>query len=132
DNHDARAEIARVLADGGIFAPIWNVRDASVPWVAELTGIIRSGRAADAAVHSREGRQFGPLFRRAERAEVRHSLPMRTDTLLELVRTRSRYLVSEPDERALMESAVVALVEGMPEPFDLPYIAVAFRAEVLR
>jgi SAM-dependent methyltransferase len=48
DNHDARAEIARVLADGGVFAPIWNVRDESVEWVAELTRIIGGGTAASA------------------------------------------------------------------------------------
>ena len=36
DSAEARAEIARVLRPGGVFAPIWNVRDDSVPWVAEL------------------------------------------------------------------------------------------------
>jgi SAM-dependent methyltransferase len=132
DNHAARAEIARVLADDGVFAPIWNVRDQSVGWVAELTGIIQGGAAADAAVHAREGRQFGPLFRRAERAEFRHSVPMTSNTLLDVVRTRSRYLVSGPDEREEIVRAVVALVRDLPEPFELPYVTVAFRAEVLR
>jgi SAM-dependent methyltransferase len=132
DNHDARAEIARVLADGGVFAPIWNVRDQSVPWLAELTAIIGGGTAANAAVHAREERQFGPLFRRAERAEFRHSVPMTSDTLLDVVRTRSRYLVAEEDERREIERRVSELAAGLPEPFELPYVTVAFRAEVLR
>ena len=132
DNHEARGEIARVLADGGVFAPIWNVRDETEPWVAELTGIIGGGTAADARVHAREGRQFGPLFRRAERAEFRHSLQMTSDTVLDMVRTRSRYLVAEADERREIERRVAELVAGLPEPFELPYIAVAFRVEVLR
>jgi SAM-dependent methyltransferase len=132
DNHDARAEIARVLADGGVFAPIWNVRDQSVPWVAELTRIIHGGAAADASVHSRQGRQFGPLFRRAERAEFRHSVSMTSDTLLDVVRTRSRYLVAGEDERREIERRVSELVSTLPEPFALPYFAIAFRAEVLR
>ena len=132
DNHDARAEIARVLADGGVFAPIWNVRDETEPWVAELTGIIGGGTAADARVHAREGRQFGPLFRRAERAEFRHSVPMTSDTLLDVVRTRSRYLVAGEDERREIEHRVTELVAAFSEPFELPYVAVAFRAEVLR
>jgi SAM-dependent methyltransferase len=132
DNHDARGEIARVLDDGGVFAPIWNIRDQTVPWVAQLTGIIAGGAASDARVHAREGRQFGPLFRRAERAEFRHSMPMTSDTLLDVVRTRSRYLVAEADERREIEHRVAELVAGLPEPFELPYIAVAFRAEVLR
>jgi SAM-dependent methyltransferase len=132
DNHTARGEIARVLADGGVFAPIWNVRDQTEPWVAELTGIIGGGAAADARVHAREGRQFGPLFRRAERAEFRHSVPMTSDTLLDVVRTRSRYLVAEEDERRRIERGVSELVDRLPAQFELPYVAVAFRAEVLR
>jgi SAM-dependent methyltransferase len=132
DNHEARAEIARVLSDDGVFAPIWNVRDESVPWVAQLTTIIGPDSDSSASVHAREGRQFGPLFRRAERAAFRHSVPMTSDTLLDVVRTRSHYLVAGTAEREEIEAAVVALVADLPEPFELPYIAVAFRAEVLR
>jgi SAM-dependent methyltransferase len=132
DNHAARAEIARVLADGGVFAPIWNVRDESVPWVKSLTGIIGSGSTASASVHARENRQFGPLFRRAERAEFRHAVPMTSDTLRDVVRTRSRYLTAEKAEQDEIDRAVAALVAGLPEPFELPYVTVAFRAEVLR
>ncbi len=132
DNHDARAEIARVLADDGVFAPIWNVRDESVEWVAELTRILGGGAATSAAVHARAGRQFGPLYRRAERAEFRHSVPMTSDTLLDVVRTRSRYLVAEEDDRREIDRGVSELVSGLPEQFELPYVAVAFRAEVLR
>jgi SAM-dependent methyltransferase len=132
DTHGARAEIARVLADGGIFAPIWNVRDESLPWVAALTGVIGDGAASSAVVHAREGRQFGPLFRRAERAEFRYSVPMTSDTLLDVVRTRSRYLVAGEDERSEIERGVAAVIDGLPESFELPYVTVAFRAEVLR
>jgi SAM-dependent methyltransferase len=132
DNHDARAEIARVLADDGVFAPIWNVRDESVEWVAELTRILGGGAATSAAIHARVGRQFGPLYRRAERAEFPHSVPMTSDTLLDVVRTRSRYLVAEEDDRREIDRGVSELVSGLPEQFELPYVAVAFRAEVLR
>jgi SAM-dependent methyltransferase len=132
DNHAARAEIARVLGDGGVFAPIWNVRDQTEPWVAELTGLLGGGAAADARVHAREGRQFGPLFRRAERAEFRHAVPMTSDTMLDVIRTRSRYLVAAEDERRKVERGVSELAGRLPEQFELPYVAVAFRAEVLR
>src|SRR6266516_2596897 len=37
DHDAAHAEIARVLRPGGVFGPVWNVRDESVDWVAELT-----------------------------------------------------------------------------------------------
>ena len=94
--------------------------------------IIGGGTAASASVHAREGRQFGPLYRRAERAEFRHAVPMTSDTLLDVVRTRSRYLVAGEDERREIDRGVAALVAGLPEQFELPYVAVAFRAEVLR
>lgn len=35
----AVAEMARVLKPGGVLGLIWNVRDESVPWVAELSTI---------------------------------------------------------------------------------------------
>ena len=40
DGARALAEIHRVLRPGGGLGLIWNVRDESVPWVAELTRII--------------------------------------------------------------------------------------------
>jgi SAM-dependent methyltransferase len=37
---ESLAEIHRVLKPGGVLGLIWNVRDQSVPWVAELTRIM--------------------------------------------------------------------------------------------
>jgi hypothetical protein len=56
---------------------------------------------------------------------------MTSDTLLDVVRTRSR-LVAEEDDRREIDRGVSELVSGLPEQFELPYVAVAFRAEVLR
>jgi ubiquinone/menaquinone biosynthesis C-methylase UbiE len=44
DGDRALAEIHRVLRPGGGLGLIWNVRDESVPWVAELTRIIEPYR----------------------------------------------------------------------------------------
>ena len=44
DGARALAEIHRVLRPGGGLGLIWNVRDESVPWVAELTRIIEPYR----------------------------------------------------------------------------------------
>src|SRR5256886_989687 len=72
DPEPAHREIARVLAHGGGFAPVWNVRDDSVPWVAELT------RIADDVADRRGGGVEGglvagtrPGFRRAALAGSR-------------------------------------------------------------
>ncbi|MFE3579864.1 class I SAM-dependent methyltransferase [Streptomyces vinaceus] len=45
DPQRAVPEIARVLRDGGTFGVLWNHRDLSVPWVAELDRFTRTLRA---------------------------------------------------------------------------------------
>jgi SAM-dependent methyltransferase len=132
DNDEARAEIARVIAPGGVFAPIWNTRDESVEWVEKLARIVAPGTGVTAARHAREGRDLGPHFRKPERAEFRHSTEQTTEGLLALVGSRSSYLTAGPDEQHRIDESVRGLVAGLPEPFELPYVAIAFRAEVLR
>ena len=129
DNDEARAEIARVLRPGGVFAPIWNIRDESVDWVARLTPIIPAGAGASASVHVVPGRDFGPLFGRPERTEFRHSVEHTTESLVRLIQSRSMYLVADEGKREHVQEAVRSLVEGLPQPFALPYVTVAFRAQ---
>ena len=47
---------------------------------------------------------------------------MTSDTLLDVVRTRSRYLVAREEERRAIELGVSELVSGLPERFELPYV----------
>jgi SAM-dependent methyltransferase len=131
DNDQARGEIARVLRLGGIFAPIWNIRDESVDWVATLTTIIPVGAGASPSVHVRPGRNFGPRFSRPERAEFRHAVLHTADSLVHLVQSRSMYLVADDVKRSRIESQVRELVEVLPLSFELPYVTVAFRAQVV-
>jgi len=42
DAPSALAEIARVLRADGVLVQAWNVRDPSVPWVAELDDLVES------------------------------------------------------------------------------------------
>jgi SAM-dependent methyltransferase len=128
DNDEAMAEIARVLRPGGVFAPLWNIRDESVDWAATLSTIIPAGSGASAAVHARPGRDFGPRFSRPERAEFRHAVLHTTESLVQLVQTRSVYLVADDVKRKRVERQVRELVEPLPQPFELPYVTVAFRA----
>lgn len=44
DAERALAELVRVLAPAGPIALVWNVRDESVPWIRELTGLIEPYR----------------------------------------------------------------------------------------
>jgi SAM-dependent methyltransferase len=129
DNEPALAEIARVLRPRRPFAPIWNIRDESVPWVREMSGIVVAGAGADANVHARAGRDFGPHFEQPERAEFGHVASHTADSLVELIRSRSAYLVASLAEREEMEARLRRVVRDLPEPFDLPYRTIAFRAQ---
>ncbi len=126
-NDLAREEIARVIRPGGVFGPIWNVRDDSVPWVAELTRAVLQGDGSSSFADLYEF-DFGPAFGDRERAEFRFSVEHTTASLLDLVRSRSKYLVAGGAERRELLAAAEAVVAGLPEPFELPYLTVAYRA----
>jgi SAM-dependent methyltransferase len=126
-NDLAREEIARVVRPGGVFGPLWNVRDDSVPWVAELTQTVLQGDGSSSAADYQSG-DFGPGFATRERAEFRFSVEHTTATLVDLVRSRSKYLTGDDSTRLQMVAAAEAVTAGLPQPFDLPYTTIAFRA----
>jgi SAM-dependent methyltransferase len=129
-NDAARAEIARVVRTGGVFGPVWNLRDDSVPWVAELTRTVLEGDGTGSPWDHSE-LELGPGFAGRERAEFRHSTEHTAESLRDLVRSRSKYLVASAPERRRMDAAVEAIAAGLPEVFELPYVTVAYRARRL-
>ena len=131
DRDRAHAEAARVLRAGGVFAPLWNLRDEAVPWVARLTAIVDAERG-EQGVEDDVG-SFGPLFGPVERAEFRHRTTHTADSLVGMITTRSYYLTAPPGRRAELEAAVRDLVATHPDlagrqTFALPYRTVVFRA----
>ena len=129
DPDPAHREIARVLAPGGVFAPIWNVRDHDEPWVRRLTEIADDVADRDGGVFNGElDRDFGPDFGPVERAQFRHRVPMTAERLVQLVASRSYYLTATPEKKTRIEAAVRELAATLPETFTLPYVTVAYRA----
>ncbi|HWE81389.1 MAG TPA: class I SAM-dependent methyltransferase [Gaiellaceae bacterium] len=126
DSAEARTEIARVLRPGGVLAPVWNVRDDSVPWVAELSRAVLAGGRGSGDYSS--GVELGPLFAQAERAEFRRSDEYTAASFLEFARSRSSYLTADAAARARIDAAVGAVTARLPETFELPYVTVAYRA----
>lgn len=132
----AHAEIARVLKPGGIFAPIWNVRDESVGWVSELTAAAELSQDGSAHISAFVD-TFGPGFGQPERAVFSHSTTLTTDMLVTLVRSRSHYLTSTPEHQAELDAAVRELAAEHPdiagrESFELPYLTYVYRARYER
>lgn len=136
DPEPAHAEIARVLRPGGVFAPIWNTRDESVPWVAALSEISdddTAGRGIREPVPAL--RDFGAAFDRVDRRRFRHHTRHTPDSLVGLISTRSYYLTASPQRRAQLERRVRELCATHPDlagrdSFELPYQTEVYRAVV--
>ena len=129
DPEAANAEAARVLRPGGHFAAVWNIRDEDVPWVAELSDLIEQKARADRRdLRNWPGADFGPAFGPVERFAGGHRMPMDADALVQLVASRSYYLVASEARRAELVTRVRGLAAGLPPAFEMPYVTVAYRA----
>lgn len=148
DRDRAHPEIARVLRPGGVFAPVWNVRDETVPWVVRLSEIIDgtrgrpsgerrggegmlTGEFTDLMDDRVLGPLFGPLFGTVQRRVFRHAVPMDAESLVALITTRSYYLTAAPEARTRIERRVRELAAELPETFDTPYLTAVYRAQRL-
>jgi SAM-dependent methyltransferase len=126
------AEIARVLRPGGVFGPLWNLREESVAWVAGLYGLMSLGDGSSRRVLPLAADALGAAFGPLESAGFRHVGRHTADSLVELVLSRSNVLTAPPRRRAEIEAAVRALVADLPQPFDLPYVTHTYRARLVR
>lgn len=131
DTARAHPEIARVLRDGGVFAPVWNYRDDRVPWVAALSGLLGSEEATRTDTSVRP--VPGAAFSEPEEAEFTHEQPLDRDALIDLVRSRSHVITLPADERDALLAAVATLAREHPDlagrdRFPLRYRTRAFRA----
>lgn len=130
DVPSASAEAARVLRPGGVLGLVWNVRDTSVAWVDELSGVIR-GSAAERMIETdsvRVGAPFGAL----ERRDLRWNRPMTVAQLVAMAASRSAVIALPQEARDGVLEAVRSLVATHPQTrgrdtLHLPYVTSAFR-----
>ena len=124
----ALAEIARVLRAAGGLALIWNERDESVPWVAELSHVMRW----DVRMPYRVGTDFRAVldesgrFTRAQRERFAFAQELDREGLCERVSTTSFIAAMDAAERDTILDGVRALVADFPERFELPYVTEVF------
>jgi SAM-dependent methyltransferase len=124
----AHAEIARVLRPGGRFVPIWNLRDARVPWVAESSALFDGARGGDTFDETKVT-SFGPRFGPVTLQTFEWSTTHTTASFLELIRSRSYYLVAGPEARQRLERQLRELLDELGREsgrFELPYVTYTY------
>ena len=131
DTDRAHAEIARVLRPGGVFAPLWNIRDPDVGWLVALSRTLDGAGRTHAGLL--EHPDFGPGFGPVRRENFRHTVDCTPARLLELVHSRSYYLAADAATRKRVDAAVRALTREHPDlagrdSFPLPYRTEVYRA----
>jgi SAM-dependent methyltransferase len=115
DGDQALAEIGRVLRPGGGVALVWNRRDESVPWVAELSQIIHWNRGLIPEydhIHLDGFTKWTCGYVQA----------LSHDGLLDRVASVSYIAAMDEHERAGVLAQVSELVRGFTEPIPLPYV----------
>jgi SAM-dependent methyltransferase len=128
----ALEEIHRVLVDGGRLGVLWNERDESVPWVAEL------GEAMRWPTHQpyEVGQDFTPVlasgpFVNIERRKFIHCQIFDHDGVFQRVLTTSYIAVmNDEDQRAVMRD-VKHVVDQLPATVELPYVTDVYRATAM-
>ncbi|SDS31888.1 class I SAM-dependent methyltransferase [Actinopolymorpha singaporensis] len=120
-------EVARVLRPGGRLGLVWNLRDVSVPWVAELDGILRDYAAAP--TEDRQVEQVGTPFGPVERRDFRWSHPMTPRDVMDMVASRSYVITLDAASREELLLRVRKLLDT-ERPTAMPYSTECYRAEL--
>ncbi|MGY4897097.1 class I SAM-dependent methyltransferase [Micromonospora aurantiaca (nom. illeg.)] len=130
DRERAHAEAARVLRPGGTFAPVWNIRDERVGWVAELTRIAHLGdNAGDVTQRYAD---FGAAFTAVEVGEFPHATTLTPDEVVGMLHTRSFWLTADTDERRRVDAELAELFAGHPDLAGRDAVELPYRTMVLR
>ncbi|MEY8042319.1 class I SAM-dependent methyltransferase [Saccharopolyspora cebuensis] len=118
DPQHAVPEIARVLRAGGTFGVLWNHRDLSVPWVAELDRFTRAARVresgpdgpAQAPSRSVMDPPTGSLFSPLAELRLTWSMPVTAEEIVGLMGTDASAIALPPEARHAVDEQVAGYV----------------------
>jgi SAM-dependent methyltransferase len=132
----AIAEAARVLSDGGVFGVVWNLRDESVEWVAELSRLLGGHAREDSWPHGEfhEGLigDLGGAFSDVE-AAFPHQQPLSRPDLVARVKSTVTFATADDHVRVELLAGLEDLMATHPQLRDAPtiyypYVTAAYRA----
>jgi SAM-dependent methyltransferase len=134
DPEPACTEIARVLRPGGVLGLLWNLRDGSVPWVADLDRILDwpADVVARAGDLSFEEIERHPAFDVAGRREFRNPVPFTPSRLVDWAASTSRVATRPEAERAAVLQGVAELARTHPDLHDQPVFAMPYTTVAIR
>lgn len=125
----ASREVARVLRPAGTLGLVWNLRDESVPWVAELSAVMR--QPGERELGAREP-EIGTPFTTREQHEVRWVHEQSREDFLAMVASRSYVSTLDPVDREALLGRVGDLLDAdtaLRGPVvPVPYVTYAHRA----
>jgi SAM-dependent methyltransferase len=130
DSETASREVARVLVPGGRLGLVWNLRDPSAAWVAELERIVAEpglGRPDELP-----GPEVGAGFAALESTRIPWSTRLTPAAVVELVASRSWAITMPRRRREAMFADIRHLLATHPDTagrdvVELPYIARCYR-----
>jgi SAM-dependent methyltransferase len=127
----ALSEIARVLRSDGHLGLVWNIRDDSEAWVAELSTLIGSESVTLPDVT--EPLAASGLFEPVEKESFRFTQVLDRPTLLDLVVSRSYCAKLPPAERKPVLVGVERLFDehAVDGSIELPYVTECYRARLV-
>jgi len=139
DPERALPEIDRVLRPWGVLGLLWNIRDDSIGWVAELSSSLAVGRDVLSQV---DGSDWVPVeehprFGQVERRDFPNPTPFDAARLVTWAASTSHFATMPPGER---ESTLQRVQEfalrhpglGDDDHFTMPFVTVSVRARAHR
>lgn len=129
DEESAVEAAANIIAPLGVLGIVWNVRDASVPWVRAYTEALHIG---DTLPDSHRVPTLDSRFTEVEHVAVRWSHKIPRYYLHDLAETRSHTITADTRTRNAIREAVDRVVHTEPYLRDRPYIELPYVAHLYR
>ncbi len=130
----ACTEIARVLRPGGVLGLVWNLRDGSVPWVADLDRLLDwpADVVARAGELSFEEIERHPAFTADGRRSFPNPVAFTPSRLVDWAASTSRVATRPEAEREALLTAVAELARTHPDLHEQPVFAMPYTTVALR